>query len=45
MDIQRVIPFKVPEKTCIEFQVKMNSQTADIGIFGEGILVKEQGRL
>ena len=45
MDIQRVVPFKVPEKTCIEFQVKMNSQTADIGIFSEGILVKEEGPL
>jgi hypothetical protein len=45
MDIQRVIPFKVPEKTTIEFQVKMNSQTADIGIFGEGVVVKEQGPL
>jgi len=45
MDIQRVIPFKVPEKTTIEFQVRMNSQTADIGIFGEGVLVKEQGSL
>lgn len=45
MDITRVIPFKVPEKTCIEFQLKLNSQTADIGVFGEGVLVKEQGSL
>lgn len=45
MDITRVIPFKVPEKTCIEFQFKLNSQTADIGVFGEGVLVKEQGSL
>ena len=45
MDIQRVFPFKIPEKTTVEFQVRMNSQTADIGIFSEGILVKEQGPL
>ncbi|MEL0287036.1 MAG: hypothetical protein VXA34_00110 [Gammaproteobacteria bacterium] len=45
MDIMRVIPFKVPEKTCIEFQFALNSTTADIGVFGEGVLVKEQGSL
>jgi len=45
MDIQRVLPFKVQEKARIELQVKMNSQTADVGVFGEGILVKEQGAL
>lgn len=45
MDITRVIPFKVPEKTCIEFQFALNSTTADIGVFGEGVLVKEQGSL
>ena len=45
MDITRVIPFKIPEKTCIEFQFKLNSQTADIGVFGEGILIKEEGPL
>jgi len=45
MDIQRVLPFKVQEKARIEFQVKMNSQTADVGVFGEGVLVKEQGAL
>lgn len=45
MDITRVIPFKVSEKTCIEFQFKLNSQTADIGVFGEGILIKEEGPL
>ena len=45
MDITRVIPFKIPEKTCIEFQLKLNSQTADIGVFGEGILIKEEGPL
>lgn len=45
MDIARNLPFKVPEKATIEFQVKMSSNTADIGIFGDGVLVKEQGRL
>ena len=45
MDITRVIPFKVPEKTTIEFQFVLNSTTADIGVFGEGVLVKEQGSL
>jgi hypothetical protein len=45
MDIARTLPFKVPEKATIEFQASMNSQTADIGIFGDGILLKEQGTL
>lgn len=41
MDIRRVLPFKVPEKTTIEFQAKLNSSTAEVGIFGEGYLVQE----
>lgn len=41
MDIMRVIPFKVPEKTTLEFQAKLNSTTAEVGIFGEGFLVQE----
>jgi len=45
MDIARILPFKVPEKATIEFQLQMSSQTADIGIFGEGVVVKEQGTL
>lgn len=45
MDIQRVLPFKVAEKSTIELQVKMSGQTADVGIFSEGILVKEKGQL
>lgn len=45
MDIARTLPFQVPEKATIEFQAAMNSQTADIGIFGDGILLKENGRL
>ena len=45
MDIARILPFKVPAKATIEFQLKMSSNTADIGVFGEGIVVKEQGTL
>jgi hypothetical protein len=45
MDIARLLPFKVPEKATIEFQLQMSGQTADIGVFGEGIVVKEQGSL
>lgn len=36
MDIMRVLPFKVSEKTTLEFQAKTNSSTAEAGIFGEG---------
>lgn len=42
MDIMRSVPFKVPEKATIEFQAKMSSQTADVGIFADGILIREQ---
>ena len=45
MDIMRVLPFKVSEKTTLEFQAKTNSSTAEAGIFGEGFLLKEQGGL
>lgn len=45
MDIARLLPFKVPAKATIEFQLKMSGQTADVGVFGEGVLVKEQGSL
>lgn len=41
MDIMRVLPFKVPEKTTIELQAKVNSTTAEVGIFSEGYLVQE----
>lgn len=41
MDIARQIPFKVPEKATLEFQLKMSSNTADIGVFGEGVLIRE----
>ena len=45
MDIARTLPFKVSEKSTIELQVKMSGQTADIGVFGDGFLIKEQGSL
>ena len=45
MDVMRVLPFKVAEKTTLEFQAKVNSSTAEVGIFGEGFLVKEMGSL
>lgn len=45
MDIGRVLPFTVDEKTTIEFQVRMSSQTADAGVFGEGYLVQKRGVL
>jgi hypothetical protein len=45
MDIARTLPFKVPAKATIEFQARMSSQTADVGIFGDGFLIKEQGSL
>lgn len=45
MDIQRHIPFNVDETNTIEFQAKMSSQTADVGIFGEGYLIQKKGML
>ena len=45
MDIQRHIPFNVDETTTIEFQAKMSSQTADVGIFAEGYLIQKRGSL
>ena len=41
MDIMRILPFKVPAKTTLEFQAKLNSSTAEVGIFGEGYLIQE----
>jgi len=45
MDIARSLPFKISEKSTIEFQLKMSGQTADIGVFGDGVLLKESGGL
>src|SRR5210317_1481850 len=39
MNIQRRIPFKYSEKTDIQFQLRTNSGTHEMNVFGEGILV------
>lgn len=41
MPIDRQAPFKYPEKSDIIFQARSSSQTNEVGIFGEGILIKE----
>ena len=41
MNIQRRFPFKYDEKTDIEFQIRSLSGTNYCGVFGEGILIKE----
>lgn len=41
MNIMRRFPFKYSEKVDIQFQAKSSSQTNEIGIFCEGILVKK----
>ena len=38
MNIQRRIPFKYNEKTDIQFQLKTDSGTHEMNVFGEGIL-------
>lgn len=40
MHIQRQTPFPVQEKTDLEFQVKFSSSTGEVGIFAEGLLVR-----
>lgn len=40
MNIQRRYPFKYPEKTDVVFQAKSSSQTNEVAIFGEGVLIK-----
>jgi hypothetical protein len=42
MNILRRIPFKYDEKTDIELQIKSLSGTNLAGVFGEGIVIKEQ---
>jgi hypothetical protein len=39
MNVQRRIPFKYSEKTDIQFQLRTNSGTHEMNVFGEGILV------
>lgn len=41
MNIMRRFPFRYTEKTDIQFQAKSSSQTNEVGIFAEGILVKK----
>lgn len=40
MNIQRRFPFKYTEKTDIQFQAKSSSQTNEVALFGEGLLIK-----
>lgn len=41
MNIQRRLPFKYDAKSDIQFQCKSSASTNEIGIFGEGILIKD----
>ncbi len=41
MNIMRRFPFKYNEKTDIQFQAKSSSQTNEVGIFSEGVLIKK----
>ena len=40
MNIQRRLPFKYSEKTDIQFQLRTQSGTHEMNVFGEGILTK-----
>ena len=42
MNILRRIPFRYDEKTDIQFQIKSLSGTNLAGVFGEGVVIKEQ---
>lgn len=42
MNILRQVPFRYDEKTDIQFQIKSLSGTNLAGVFGEGIVIKEQ---
>lgn len=42
MNIQRRLPFKYDAKSDIQFQCKSSASTNEIGIFGEGILIKDR---
>jgi hypothetical protein len=41
MNIMRRFPFRYAEKTDIQYQAKSSSQTNEVGIFVEGILIKK----
>lgn len=42
MHIQRRFPFRYAEKTDIQFQCKSNAGTHEIGVFAEGVLIKDE---
>ena len=42
MHIQRRFPFRYTEKTDIQFQCKSNAATHEIGVFAEGVLIKDE---
>lgn len=41
MNIQRRLPFKYDAKSDIQFQCKSSASTNEVGVFGEGILIKD----
>jgi hypothetical protein len=41
MNIRRVFPFKYSGNTDIVFQTKSSSQTNEVGLFAEGLLLQE----
>ena len=41
MHIQRRFPFRYAEKTDIQFQCKSSAATHEIGVFAEGVLIKD----
>ena len=43
MNIQRRFPFRYAEKTDIQFQCKSSASTHEIGVFAEGVLIKDDG--
>lgn len=43
MHIQRRFPFRYAEKTNIQFQCKSNAGSHEIGVFAEGVLIKDNG--
>lgn len=43
MNIQRRFPFKYSEKTDIQFQVKTDQGSHELSVFGEGILIDDEG--
>jgi len=44
MHIQRRFPFRYAEKTDTQFQCKSNAGSHEIGVFAEGVLIKDDGK-